>query len=54
MAAVPLPVGDVLLSPPAPLKEFLLLTDLVDAVLNHGGVGDNPLPDGQEGPMVEK
>jgi len=54
MAAVPLPVGGVPLGPPAPGQEFLLLPDPVDAVLNHGGVGDNPLPDRPERPVAEK
>ena len=55
MAAVPLPVGGgVPLGPPAPGQDFLLLPDPVDAVLNHGGVGDNHLPDRLERPVSEK
>ena len=55
MAAVPLPVGGVPLVAPVPGQEFLLLPDPVDAVLNHGGVGDNNhLPERQERPVQEK
>jgi len=54
MAAVPLPVGGVPLGPPAPGQDFLLLPDPENAVLNHGGVGDNPLPDRPEEPIMDK